>query len=162
MPAEPGILHVVAKSRAYKASCHGSQDCLGDITGDCKHWFTKGSSNDQETKGYTRGGNKDCYQSSLTTELGYAVKIPYDGQSSLATYWPEMSLLPECYWPECFNIPLHNTLPTIHVIFCENPPVNNMLIHPLISTQTPYVLNLITRHMFSYTSLSNWKTAETL
>ena len=55
MPAEPGILHVAAKLSDYKASCHSSQDCLGDITGDFKHWFTKGSSNDQETKGYTRG-----------------------------------------------------------------------------------------------------------
>ena len=44
MPAEPGILHVAAKLSDYKAPCHGSQDCLGDITGDFKHWFTKGNS----------------------------------------------------------------------------------------------------------------------
>ena len=44
MPAEPGILHVAAKLSDYKASCHSSQDCLGDITGDFKHWFTKGNS----------------------------------------------------------------------------------------------------------------------
>lgn len=44
MPAEPGILHVAAKSSDYKASCHGSQDCLGDITSDSKHWFTKSNS----------------------------------------------------------------------------------------------------------------------
>ena len=36
-------------------------------------------------------------------------------------------LSPKCYWPECFNIYLHNKSPTTGISFCKNPPVTKEL-----------------------------------
>ena len=39
-------------------------------------------------------------------------------------------LLPEWYWPECFNIHLHNQSLATGVSFCKSPLVNNVLTWP--------------------------------